>query len=63
MPDKIITVEVDDKGFTVETEGFSGVGCDAIHDALEELGTSTGRTFKPEYHQNNNNQNTIHSGR
>jgi hypothetical protein len=63
MPDKIITMEFDDTGFTVDTEGFHGEGCDAIHDAMAELGESQGREYRPEYYQTNHQNNVIRSGR
>ena len=39
---------------TVEAEGFQGKGCEAATKAIEQaLGSSTGRTFKPEHRQAN----------
>jgi len=61
---KVITVVLDPESETmsVDTEGFNGVGCQAIHQAFEEMGPVTKEMLKPEYHQGNRNQNTVKAG-
>jgi len=43
MPQKIVTIDIDKEAgtFSVDTEGFHGQGCQAIHQALEAMGTVT----------------------
>jgi hypothetical protein len=65
MADKIITIELDPNTETmsVETDGFNGQGCKAIHAAFESMGKVTKEVLKPEYYKANPNQNTVRTGR
>lgn len=64
MPEKIVTFEIDNNGdFTVETEGFQGKGCQAIHDAVATMGKVTHEELKPEFYQGPGNNNTVSNGR
>ena len=49
MARKLITIDVNlsDKTFTVDTDGFQGNGCGAIQKAFEGMGTVTKDTPKP----------------
>ena len=41
-----------DGSLTVEAEGVTGKGCEALTKPMEDaLGATGGRTHKPEYHQ------------
>lgn len=48
-----VVITIGDGGATkVEAKGFKGQGCKAATEALEKaIGTTTGDTLKPEYHQ------------
>jgi hypothetical protein len=61
MADKVLTITIDPHTdtMTVDTEGFQGKGCRAIHDAFEAMGPVITETVKPEYHDGNHAQNTI----
>jgi hypothetical protein len=47
---KIITVEIDEEGQSVNLSGYVGRGCEAVQKAFEEaIGPSTKVTKKAEY--------------
>jgi len=50
---KTITVELDPDtaSISVDTNGFQGQGCDAIHKMFANIGTVTASKKKPEYKQ------------
>jgi hypothetical protein len=59
---KTVKVKIDKKGNAkVELEGFHGVGCQAVTDALKKLGTSHTETNKPEFYESSNS-NSISNG-
>lgn len=56
--DRIITVTIDGKakGFKVDLEGFHGVGCKAVAEAFDSMGTTVQSVEKDEmYEQHNQN--------
>ncbi len=60
---KTVSVVIDKKGNAkVELEGFHGVGCQTVVDALKALGQHSVETNKPEFYETNANQNTIVGG-
>ena len=65
MPQKIVTIDIDKEAgtFSVDTEGFHGQGCQAIHQAFEAMGTVTRETIKPEFYAGPGNGNRVTSGR
>ena len=65
MADKIITIDLDPETETmsVDTAGFNGEGCGAIHEAFKAMGTVTKAVIQPEYYRRNQNQNTVRAGR
>jgi hypothetical protein len=65
MADKIVTIILDPETETmsVDTEGFQGVGCKAVHQAFEAMGPVTKEVLKPAYHEGNRNQNLLRTGR
>jgi hypothetical protein len=61
--ERTCTITIDPKGqkMTVDLDGFQGVGCGAITEALESMGAKINEIDKPEFYQNQN-QNGISSG-
>lgn len=59
----IVTIKAGGQGFAVETEGYEGKGCDAVHEAFEQMGDRLDTERKPEYYKNTQNQNRVTSGR
>ena len=43
----------------MDTEGFHGQGCQAIHQAFESMGTVTKETIKPEFYAGPGNGNRV----
>jgi len=58
----IVTIKADGDHVNVETEGYKGTGCKAVHDAFT-FGKVTKETLKPEYHQPAGNLQTQKMGR
>lgn len=50
---QFISMTINDQGDAeIETTGFAGKGCDAIHEAFaSDLGKIVEKTHKPEYHK------------
>lgn len=64
MPKKItLIIDPETETMSVETEGFRGQGCKAVHKAFEAMGTVTKEVIKPEYYEANRNQNLVKAGR
>lgn len=65
MARKLITIDIDKEAgtFSVDTEGFHGQGCSAIHKAFESMGTVTKDVKKPEYYAGPGNGNQLTTGR
>ena len=63
MADKIITVEIDDKGdFSLDLEGFKGKGCKELAKAFEAMGKVKSETIKSDFHKEQPNQNKLNVG-
>ncbi len=65
MPkEEILTIIIDPENETIstETEGFTGTGCAAIHDAFDAMGKVTKDERKPEYYAGKHNANRVGVG-
>lgn len=47
----VVTIAPNGVEFTVKTENYKGQGCDAIHKALESVGTTTNTRHTDEYYE------------
>ena len=58
---KLITITINHEGDqTVETAGYNGVGCDAVHAVFDRaVGTVESVTFKPEHNKPLLNRNVV----
>ena len=61
---KIITIDIDKEAgtFTVDTDGFHGVGCKAVQDAFKAMGTVVKENKKPEFFKGQGAGNLIANG-
>jgi hypothetical protein len=63
MSEKIITVEIDDKGdFSLDLEGFKGKGCKDIAKLFEQMGKVKSEVIKTDYNQEQPNKNVVKAG-
>ena len=51
MSKEQVILDITAEGISVNTEGFQGKGCEAIHKAFSQLGKVTEHKKKPEYHK------------